>query len=419
MKQEIKDGAAPVEATSAGADAPGPLRPPFRVFKHEDSLGWCVKDAHDQGIYPIVRREEEEAAAHQIADALNAASSPSPEPAEAAPAPAEVITEDGIKSAQVVWRGDAREISEIAVVDNRIIGRAESNLPWTTLGTLPAPLPGVEGVTGAPDPGPLPLEVPNVNLVAWEDGEKVITVGGKVVGCTLTEQDGRIIQDWLDTAIREIWEMRALDHEDFPAHQLRARLIQRINENTFLLEQLESIHRLWLDWRENGMANAITKAGEYMHKIGKVVDPSYPADRLRPRIEAPAPIYADPVAGPRRWHPAKCTACNWTGFARFRGDNLTPIPGEDDSDFDCPGCRAAVDLTDGPVPIPPAPDPFPAHKEAAPAGAEKELIAALKVILNLAEHGAPHADGDQALFDLLDKIVDGARAALTKAQGSR
>lgn len=286
-----------------------------------------------------------------------------PSPAPAAPAP-EVITEDGMKSAQVVWHGDPREIGEIAIIDNRIIGRAESNLPWTTFGTLPAVetvgpglakivatgkvvayctceeksgdssecpihpqstkdadriaggldlegakrfvaeknwvpksyflslvseveklrsalLPSVGGVTGSPDPGPQPLEVPDVNLVPWEISEKVITVGGKVVGCTLTEKDGRSIRDWLQSAIREIWEMRALDHEDFPAPQLRARLIQRINENNLLLEQLEAVHQIWLAWRENGMANAITKAGEYLHKIGKVVDPSYPTDRLR------------------------------------------------------------------------------------------------------------------------------------------
>lgn len=152
-----------------------------------------------------------------------------------------------------------------------------------------APLPGVGGVTGAPDPGPQPLEVPDVNLVPWEIGEKVITVGGKVVGFTLTLHDGEIIRSWLESAIREMWELRAQQREDFPAPQLRARLIQRINENNLLLEQLEAIHGIWLAWRECGAANAIAKASEYMAKVGKVVDPTYPTDRLRKSEEGPRP----------------------------------------------------------------------------------------------------------------------------------
>lgn len=54
---------------------------------------------------------------------------------------------------------------------------------------------------------------------------------------------------------------------------------------------LERVRRIWLEWREKGIANAIAKGPEYMAQIGKVVEPDYPTERLRDdafgRLEVP------------------------------------------------------------------------------------------------------------------------------------
>lgn len=44
---------------------------------------------------------------------------------------------------------------------------------------------------------------------------------------------------------------------------------------------LLAVRKIWLEWRENGIANAIARGPEYMARIGKIVEPDYPADRLR------------------------------------------------------------------------------------------------------------------------------------------
>jgi hypothetical protein len=81
------------------------------------------------------------------------------------------------------------------------------------------------------------------------------------------------------------WHERAIAAEA-QVEKLRERLISRIDENSALLVQVEEVRKIWLEWRENGMANAVTRAGEFMHRIGKVVEPDYPTDRLR----APEPV---------------------------------------------------------------------------------------------------------------------------------
>jgi len=75
---------------------------------------------------------------------------------------------------------------------------------------------------------------------------------------------------------------------------------------------LEAVRKIWLEWRENGMANAVTKAGEYLYRIGKVVEPDYPADRLRaaalPKVEGCgnlARLENEIIAAACLWHNVK------------------------------------------------------------------------------------------------------------------
>jgi hypothetical protein len=47
---------------------------------------------------------------------------------------------------------------------------------------------------------------------------------------------------------------------------------------------LEQVRKIWLDWREKGIANAIGGASACMAAIGRIVEPDYPINGLR---EAP------------------------------------------------------------------------------------------------------------------------------------
>jgi hypothetical protein len=107
-----------------------------------------------------------------------------------------------------------------------------------------APLPGVGSVTGAPDPGP-----------------------------QLAEAAERLLDHWAR------WSIQV--GPDAPTGFVEAIDFLRIALSDGQPSDLEAVRKLWLEWRENGMANAITKAGEYMYRIGKVVEPDYPTDRLR------------------------------------------------------------------------------------------------------------------------------------------
>lgn len=51
---------------------PKTLTAPFAVMRHTDSRGWLVRDAAGVSVFPIVRYENEEAAANEIAEAMNA-----------------------------------------------------------------------------------------------------------------------------------------------------------------------------------------------------------------------------------------------------------------------------------------------------------------------------------------------------------
>lgn len=120
----------------------------------------------------------------------------------ASPAPAA-----DLEGAEVVWWGVGGPVQEIAVKHDVIYGRYDRGMPWMPLGLAPflQPAPAPAEVREAV------VEVPDVHLVAWEQGEKVIAIGGKVVGGTIiSDHDGHIIRDWLRTAIREMWEYALL-----------------------------------------------------------------------------------------------------------------------------------------------------------------------------------------------------------------
>lgn len=46
-------------------------------------------------------------------------------------------------------------------------------------------------------------------------------------------------------------------------------------------KDLEAIRKIWLEWRENGVAKSLNSAHLNMVAIGKIVEPDYPTDRLR------------------------------------------------------------------------------------------------------------------------------------------
>ena len=43
-----------------------------------------------------------------------------------------------------------------------------------------------------------------IRYAAWENGEYIITVDGKPIGCTVSEHEATVIVKWLMTAIKEI-----------------------------------------------------------------------------------------------------------------------------------------------------------------------------------------------------------------------